>query len=83
MPTYNYACNACDHRFEAVQKINDVPLTDCPECHRSTLKKLISVTGIVFKGTGWSRSSSTDSAQHHDTPPPSCGTGACPSCALN
>ena len=32
MPTYEYACTACGHRLEAVQKFTDDPLTECPEC---------------------------------------------------
>lgn len=65
MPTYQYACTACDHRFEAVQSFSDASLTECPEC-TGTLRKVFSSVGIVFKGSGFyrtdSRSGSTASS---------------------
>ncbi len=83
MPTYNYACNACGHRLEAAQKIADAPLTDCPECHQPTLKRVISATGLVFKGAGWSRPTSKDSHRPKDeSPAPTCGGGGCASCPM-
>ena len=53
MPIYEYECKACGHRLEAIQKISDDPLTDCPECKKSELKKLISAAGFRLKGGGW------------------------------
>jgi len=53
MPIYEYQCQRCEHKFESLQKISDEPLTDCPECHQSTLKKLISAAGFRLKGKGW------------------------------
>lgn len=65
MPTYQYACTACDHRFEAVQSFSDASLTECPEC-AGNLRKVFSSVGIVFKGSGFyrtdSRSGSTASS---------------------
>ena len=52
MPTYQYACTACGHRFEAVQSFSDSSLTDCPEC-AGRLRKVFSSVGIVFKGSGF------------------------------
>ena len=52
MPTYQYACTACEHRFEAVQSFSDASLTDCPEC-AGRLRKVFSSVGIVFKGSGF------------------------------
>ena len=52
MPTYQYACTACGHRFEAVQSFSDASLTDCPEC-TGRLRKVFSSVGIVFKGSGF------------------------------
>src|SRR4029453_4304945 len=54
VPTYQYACTACGHRFEAVQSFSDSSLTDCPEC-AGRLRKVFSSVGIVFKGSGFSR----------------------------
>ena len=61
MPTYQYACKACDHRFEAVQSFSDSALTECPEC-TGTLRKVFSSVGIVFKGSGFYRTDSRSGA---------------------
>jgi putative FmdB family regulatory protein len=57
VPTYQYACTACDHRFEAVQSFTDASLTDCPACS-GNLRKVFSSVGIVFKGSGFYRTDS-------------------------
>jgi putative FmdB family regulatory protein len=57
VPTYQYACTACDHRFEAVQSFTDASLTECPVCEGS-LRKVFSSVGIVFKGSGFYRTDS-------------------------
>ncbi len=53
MPIYEYECAACGHRKEAIQKISDEPLKDCPECGKPELKKLVSATAFRLKGGGW------------------------------
>ena len=53
MPIYEYECKACGHRMEAIQKISDDPLKECPECNKPELKKLISAAGFRLKGGGW------------------------------
>ena len=53
MPIYEYQCEACGHRLEKLQKINDNPLTDCLACGASELKKLVSAVSFRLKGTGW------------------------------
>ncbi|MEU9820277.1 FmdB family zinc ribbon protein [Pseudonocardia alni] len=57
MPTYQYACTACDHRFEAVQSFSDDALSTCPNCG-GKLRKVFSSVGIVFKGSGFYRTDS-------------------------
>src|ERR671928_698686 len=57
VPTYQYACKACDHRFEAVQSFTDAALTECPACS-GNLRKVFSSVGIVFKGSGFYRTDS-------------------------
>jgi putative FmdB family regulatory protein len=57
VPTYQYACRDCDHRFEAVQSFSDGSLTDCPAC-AGKLRKVFSSVGIVFKGSGFYRTDS-------------------------
>ena len=53
MPIYEYQCQSCEHRFEAIQKMSDDRLTDCPACHESALKKLVSAAAFKLKGGGW------------------------------
>lgn len=53
MPIYEYRCTACGHELEALQKLADAPLTDCPSCGQSRLSKLISAAGFRLKGSGW------------------------------
>ncbi|MDD5347234.1 MAG: zinc ribbon domain-containing protein [Candidatus Omnitrophica bacterium] len=53
MPTYEYECKKCSHRFEVFQKMTDKPLVECPKCE-GRLKRLIgSGSGIIFKGSGF------------------------------
>jgi len=53
MPIYEYQCQACGHELEAIQKLSDEALTDCPQCGEAKLKKLISAAGFRLKGGGW------------------------------
>lgn len=53
MPIYEYQCEACGHDFETLQKISDAPLTECPQCGKAALKKLISAPAFRLKGGGW------------------------------
>jgi putative FmdB family regulatory protein len=57
LPTYEYACTACGHRLEAVQKFTDDPLTECPECG-AELRKVYGAVGIVLKGSGFYKTDS-------------------------
>jgi putative FmdB family regulatory protein len=53
MPIYEYECEACGHRLEALQKLSDAPLKKCPECGKPALHKLMSAAGFRLKGGGW------------------------------
>jgi putative FmdB family regulatory protein len=53
MPIYEYRCDACGHELEAMQKMSEAPLTDCPACEAASLRKLISAAGFRLKGGGW------------------------------
>ncbi|GAA3854452.1 MULTISPECIES: FmdB family zinc ribbon protein [Amycolatopsis] len=70
MPTYQYACKECGHRFEAVQSFSEASLTECPEC-TGPLRKLYGAVGVIFKGSGFyrtdSRSSSSSSSSKSST----------------
>ena len=62
MPTYSYACTECGNRFDAVQAFTDDALTTCPQCS-GRLRKLFNSVGIVFKGSGFYRTDSRESAK--------------------
>ena len=90
MPFYEYRCNACGHELEAMQKISDSPLTDCPSCTEGELVKLVSAAGFRLKGGGWyetdfkkgnkkNLSESGRKAETKKSSGQSCSTGACPS----
>ena len=53
MPFYDYRCYACGHELEAMQKISDPPLRECPACGKKGLKKQLSAAGFRLKGSGW------------------------------
>ena len=53
MPIYEYVCSECGHELEALQKMSDAPLSDCPACERPGLKKQISAPGFRLSGSGW------------------------------
>jgi putative FmdB family regulatory protein len=53
MPIYEYQCTKCDHHLEALQKISDKPLRECPECGRHSLKRLMSAPMFRLAGSGW------------------------------
>lgn len=53
MPIYEYVCQSCGHDLEAMQKLSDPPLTQCPKCGKPELKKRVSAAGFRLKGGGW------------------------------
>jgi putative FmdB family regulatory protein len=53
MPFYEYECTNCKFYVEALQKISDPPLEQCPSCKKKTLKKLVSAPNFRLKGGGW------------------------------
>ena len=53
MPIYGYACNSCEHSFDALQKMSDPKLVDCPECSEPSLRKMLSAPKFRLKGKGW------------------------------
>ena len=53
MPIYEYQCQSCGHLHEALQKVSDAPLVDCPACGAPELRKKISAAGFRLKGGGW------------------------------
>lgn len=53
MPIYEYQCRSCGHEFEAMQKLSDDALRECPACGEPELRKLVSAAGFRLKGGGW------------------------------
>jgi len=54
MPTYEYECQSCGHKFEKFQNMSAQPIKECPKCRKNSAKRLISAgSGIIFKGSGF------------------------------
>jgi len=53
MPIYEYQCQTCQNQIEALQKISDSPLLECPQCGEPSLKKKVSAAAFRLKGSGW------------------------------
>jgi putative FmdB family regulatory protein len=53
MPVYVYHCGSCEFEFEQQQKFTDKPLKICPECGQSTLNKVYTPVGVIYKGSGF------------------------------
>lgn len=95
MPIYEYRCEACGFQKEFLQRISDAPLTDCPECGKRSLSKMVTAAGFQLKGSGWYATDfknkgskpAADAAKSADSPKKdeskaeaACGAGACPAC---
>lgn len=79
MPIYEYRCASCGHTKDHLQKMSDAPLTDCPECGKSSYAKALTAPGFQLKGSGWYQTDFKNAA------PAACpatgaegGCGACP-----
>ena len=93
MPTYEYECQKCGHKFEEFQSMKDAPLTKCPEC-KGKVKRLIGAgAGFIFKGSGFyttdyrssgysdkkkKESSDSAAASTASSPPPATSSPASP-----
>src|SRR3569832_2446993 len=73
MPIYEYRCEACGHALEALQKMSEAPLTDCPECGAPALKKQVSATDFQLKGSGWYVTDFRDKGKKPDGKPTETG----------
>lgn len=80
MPVYTYRCDSCGVEFERHQSFNDAPLKICPECRKKTVRRVITPTKIIFKGSGFyatdhrSPSGSTSRESKPETKSPDKGT---------
>lgn len=86
MPHYDYHCSQCGHQLQNVfQKMTDGPLTDCPQCHQSSLKRGPGGgSGLIFKGSGFyitdydpQRQVGSDSSKDSNTSCCPCGKNEC------
>jgi putative FmdB family regulatory protein len=75
MPIYQYQCTDCGHALEALQKMSDPKLVDCPQCQAPALKKQVTAAAFKLKGTGWYetdfKNSGKKPAPTADSKPPS------------
>jgi len=71
MPLYEYQCEACGERFEAIRKFSDPPLEVCEKCGKGPLQRLVSSPAFQFKGSGWYI---TDYAKKGSSSSPETGT---------
>ncbi|BBO59222.1 FmdB family zinc ribbon protein [Mycoavidus sp. B2-EB] len=63
MPIYAYRCESCHQPHEALQKLTDLPLTECPVCGEATLRKQLTAAGFQLKGSGWYATDFRNSSQ--------------------
>lgn len=92
MPTYDYLCSACGHRFEEFQSMSADPLVKCPACKKNKLERLIGAgAGVIFKGSGfyqtdyrggsYASDAKKDESPKSDTKPATGSAGGCsPKC---
>jgi putative FmdB family regulatory protein len=84
MPTYDYACAACGHRFEVVHGVHDHGPTSCPDCGSGPVRKAFAPPTVVFKGSGWAKvdrrtsSSGAKRTSSDESSKPSGGEAAAP-----
>lgn len=71
MPTYEYECLSCKHRFEVLQSITAKPKTQCPQCGKKLKKLISSAGGFIFKGSGFYATDykKTNKSSHSDPSP--------------
>jgi putative FmdB family regulatory protein len=53
MPIYAYRCESCGFQKDALQKMSDAPLTQCPQCGKDSFRKQVTAAGFQLKGSGW------------------------------
>lgn len=75
MPTYEYECSACGHRFTRFQKMTEDPVESCPECTGKVRRLISGGAGVLFKGTGFHATDYKNGSQNSG---PCCGeSGGC------
>jgi putative FmdB family regulatory protein len=67
MPIYAYRCEGCGFQKDALQKMSDPPLVDCPACGQPRMVKQLTAAGFALKGTGWYVTDFRDQAKKPST----------------
>jgi putative FmdB family regulatory protein len=86
MPVYEYECSSCGGRFELTQKFSDPAITVCQLCNAGSVRKVLSPTAFVLKGSGWyatdyagKKADSSKPCTEESKPAAACASGTCPS----
>jgi putative FmdB family regulatory protein len=66
MPTYEYACTNCGHRFDVRQSFSEDPINDCPQCG-ANVRRVLYPAGVIFKGSGWYATDSRKGSASHSS----------------
>jgi putative FmdB family regulatory protein len=82
MPTYEYECKKCGHQFERHQRMEDKPLSHCPQCGGRIERLISGGSGFILKGSGFSRKSMSSCSLEQSGATccgldQRCGTGSC------
>ncbi|MDD4910480.1 MAG: zinc ribbon domain-containing protein [Candidatus Omnitrophica bacterium] len=80
MPTYEYECASCKHKFEVFQNINDKPIESCSKCGKSARRLISAGGGIIFKGSGFYATDYRKPAPQKEGAPGKCPSSS-PSCS--
>jgi putative FmdB family regulatory protein len=87
MPIYAYGCSSCGVQKDVMQKMNDAPLTICPECGKETMVKQLTAAGFQLKGGGYYATDFKNGGQPKSEPAPACApcanAGTCPMASGN
>ena len=79
MPIYEYICEACEETHDALQKMSDAPLTDCPACSEPSLKKMLSAPSFRLSGSGWYETDFKNKPKPKEKPKAKTSGGGCAS----
>lgn len=82
MPIYAYRCEGCGFQKDALQKLSDPPLVDCPQCGQPKLAKQLTAAGFALKGTGWYATDFRDSGKKSTTAEPTKTETAAPAASV-
>jgi putative FmdB family regulatory protein len=53
MPIYAFACSACGHHFDRLQKLSDPDPAACPVCGVDAIKRQLTAPSFRLSGSGW------------------------------